>query len=93
MEEVERLAREHRVAKVLVGHPRHLDGTRGAEAERAEAFAEAFRDRTGLPVELWDERLTTVQATRMTAGRRGRKPLDSAVAALILQEYLDAQPR
>ena len=93
LEEVERLAGEHHVERLVVGHPRQMDGTRGREAERAEAFADALRDRTGLPVVLWDERLTTVQAARMTAGRGRRTSLDSAAAALILQEYLDAQPR
>lgn len=93
LEAVDRLAREHQVERLVVGHPRQMDGSRGGEARRAEAFADALRDRTELPVVLWDERLTTVQAGRMTESRRGRKLLDSAAAALILQEYLDAQPR
>lgn len=93
LEEVERVAGEYRVEGFLIGHPLRMDGRRGPEAQRAEAFAAMLRDRTGLPVVLWDERLTTVQAERMRRESRGRKPIDSAVAALILQEFLDVQPR
>jgi putative Holliday junction resolvase len=90
--EVERLD----VAQLVVGLPLRLDGTEGEAARRARRFAERLRTRTGLPVVLWDERMTTLAAGRVLreAGVRGvkqRKAIDSIAAALILQSYLDAE--
>ncbi len=88
------LARTREVTAIVVGHPRNMDGTIGPSAQAAEAFARALGDRTGLPVHLWDERLSTRQAERamIAAGvRRARRraALDVAAATLILQGFLD----
>lgn len=88
------LARGREVAAIVVGHPRNMDGSIGPSAQAAEAFARALGDRTGLPVHLWDERLSTRQAERVMieAGvRRARRraALDVAAAILILQGFLD----
>ncbi len=88
------LARDHGVTLIVVGHPLRLSGERGEAADRAEKFAEALRGFLGLPVELQDERLTTVQAERGLAGagvrgRTQRAVVDQAAAAVILQAYLD----
>ncbi|MBI2709956.1 MAG: Holliday junction resolvase RuvX [Actinobacteria bacterium] len=93
------LAAEEEAVVVVVGLPRSLDGADGpaAAAARAEAteLAAVLRDRGGgIPVELADERLTTVEAHRRLAesgmgGRRRRKVVDRAAAALLLQAWLD----
>jgi putative Holliday junction resolvase len=90
--EVERLV----VAQLVVGLPLRLDGSEGEAARRARRFAERLRIRTGLPVVLWDERMTSLAAGRVLkeAGVRGakrRKAIDPIAAALILQSYLDAE--
>lgn len=86
-------------ARVVVGDPIHLDGSVGERARRAREFAEEIGRRTGLPVDLQDERLTSVQARRAlieTRPRSGRKrkdrreDVDRVAAVLILQAWLDA---
>ena len=54
--------RERQATEIVVGHPRNMDGSCGESAQRAEGFAKALGDKTGLPVHLWDERMTTVSA-------------------------------
>ena len=83
---------------IVVGLPLHLDGRPHEQAVRVRAIAEAIEQRTGLAVTLQDERLTSVEAEQRLALRerdwRKRKArLDAAAAAIILQEYLDAQPQ
>ena len=78
----------------MVGYPKHLNNTVGERAKKAEEFAEALERRTGLPVELQDERLTTVEAHRvLDAGNAGlekkKEVVDKLAAVLILQSYLD----
>ena len=58
-QEVARLAREHGVEELVLGHPINMDGTRGPRSEKAQAMAELLREATELPVVLWDERRTT----------------------------------
>ncbi len=94
LEAIAALARERGVGAIVVGHPKNMDGSIGPSAQAAEAFARALGDRTGLPVHLWDERLSTRQAERamIQAGvRRARRraALDVAAAILILQGFLD----
>ncbi len=88
------LVKELDVAEVVVGLPRNMDGTLGPRAEAARELARDLGDTLGLPVTLWDERLTTQAATRALteAGlsrRRRRGRVDAVAAALILQGYLD----
>ena len=92
------LCTEHHVSAVVVGWPRNMDGTSGAAARQAEQFAERLRALTGLPVHLWDERLSTVAAERtlveLGARRRRRREVrDRVAAAVLLQAYLDARAR
>jgi len=94
--EVARLAAEEDgLATLVIGLPRHLDGSASDMTPRVEAFAARLRSRTDLPVVLQDERLTSREAESRLALRekdwRARKQrLDAAAAAIILQEYLDA---
>ena len=85
------------VARVVVGRPFHLDGRPHEDDERVAAVARAIGQRTGLPVALQDERLTSVEAERRLAlrerdWRRRKARLDAAAAAVILQDHLDARP-
>ena len=88
------MALSHQAERIVVGLPRRLDGTRGPEAVAATALANAIRQASGLPVELVDERLTTVAAERsLIAGgvRREKRRLsvDRVAATLMLQAHLD----
>lgn len=93
-EQVAQTAREQEAGKIVVGHPRNMDGTRGESARRAEEFAEKLRTLTGLPVSLWDERMTTVSAIGIlnqtnTRGKKRKAVVDTVAATIILQDYLD----
>ena len=91
-----RIVREREVGEVVVGMPWRLDGTVGSQAEKVLAFVEALRRAVGVPVTLWDERLTSVAADELLAEagvrRKHRKgKIDRAAAVLILQGYLDTR--
>ena len=84
------------VERVLVGHPLHLKGYAGARAQQAERFADRLQEKLEVPVELFDERLTTVEAERLlreagTTRAERRRAADQIAAQLILQTYLDQQ--
>lgn len=92
-EQVAVLAKEHGVEELVLGHPKNMDGTRGPRAEKAEAMAELLKEATGLPVVLWDERRTTIDAHQilMTGGKNAKKRkkvVDAVAASLILEGYL-----
>lgn len=91
------LVEEQAVGVVVVGYPLKLNGEKGPATEAVEFFVEKLRKDISVPVELWDERLSTAQAQRVMidAGvRRDRRKqdIDRVAAALILQSYLDARP-
>jgi putative Holliday junction resolvase len=90
------LVREHEAGAVVVGIPYRLDGSVGSQAEKVLAFVERLRRVLRVPVETWDERLTSVEAGERLAaagvrGRARKERLDRAAAAILLQEYLDAR--
>ena len=92
---LEELIGEYQVEKIVVGCPRHMNGDFGERAEKSRDFAEKLATRTGLPVVLWDERLTTAAAERVlmeAGGRRERRKdyVDKIAAVFILQGYLDS---
>ena len=96
LERLARLAREEGVQALLVGLPRHKDGAESSTAPLARAFGEALRNRTGLPLVFWDERLTSVEADRLLAARgvkaKDRKArLDAAAAAVMLQDLIETR--
>ena len=93
-ERLAKLAHEHEAERIVVGLPRRLDGTRGPEAVAAKELADSLRLASRLPVELVDERLTTVAAERslIASGvRRDKRRLsvDRVAATLLLQAHLD----
>lgn len=91
---LEELVHEYQVTQFVLGFPKNMNNTLGERASKSLEFQEMLKRRTGLPVIMWDERLTTVEANRaMMEGRvrredRGRY-VDAIAAALILQGYLD----
>ena len=81
------------VARIVVGYPKNMNGTIGPRAERSGQFAELLREKCGVEVVLWDERMTTISAGRILsdAGRYGKKrknTIDAVAASLILEGYL-----
>jgi putative Holliday junction resolvase len=92
---IEELIVENEVEKIVLGLPKNMNGTEGVRVELTMDFKEKLERRTGLPVIMWDERLTTVSADKamMEAGirRENRKDyVDMIAATLILQGYLDS---
>ena len=92
---IEELAKQYEVDTFVLGYPKHMDNTIGERAQKSEAFKEKLERRTGLPVILWDERLTTVAADNAMdeAGLSREKKknyVDMIAASLILQGYLDS---
>lgn len=88
------LIHELGVERIVVGLPLNMDGTEGEQAAKVRAFAQALADGIGLPVELLDERLTTVEAERVIAysgiaKQKKRQLKDALAAVLLLQAWLD----
>jgi putative holliday junction resolvase len=88
----------HDVSGLVIGEPRQLDGSVGEAAKRARRFAERLRERTGLPVLLWDERFSTTEAERVMlaqdASRADRRAnIDRVAASVLLQSVLESRRR
>jgi putative Holliday junction resolvase len=91
--QIEEIIREYGVEKIVLGMPYNMDGTQGERAEKTLAFKEKLERRSGLPVVLWDERLTTHEArlTMSEAGAGAKKQkdyVDMMAAVLILREFM-----
>lgn len=91
---IETLIAQYHVTRIVLGFPKNMNNSVGDRAEKSLEFAAKLEQRTGLPVALWDERLTTVAANRtlMEAGVRREKRkeyVDQIAAVYILQGYLD----
>ena len=89
-------ARQEGIERFVVGLPLELDGSGGPAARRAAAFAQELADASGLDVELVDERLTTVEATRQlrasgVSSREAKGRIDGVAATVILQAWLDGR--
>ena len=94
LEELAALARKQGAEELVMGYPRNMDGTLGPRAEKYAAFAKELEAATGLPVVLWDERRTTVDAHRILGeqgirAKQRKDKVDAVAAALILEGYLD----
>ncbi len=84
---------EYGVTELVLGYPKNMDGTLGPRAEKAELFARELEAAFGLPVHLWDERRTTIDAHQILASagknaKKRKKTVDAVAAALILEGYL-----
>ena len=95
---IEELAREFEITSIVLGYPKNMDGSVGERARKTEEFKDMLERRTGFPVILWDERLTTVEAngilreSGVPASER-KKVIDQVAAGMILQRYLDTMER
>ena len=93
VEGIRKLIGEYGVEELVLGYPKNMDGTLGPRAEKAEALAKVLEDMFHLPVTLWDERRTTIDAHNIlaAAGKNAKKrkqTVDAVAAALILEGYL-----
>ncbi|WP_313234730.1 Holliday junction resolvase RuvX [Sporosarcina ureae] len=96
MKRVKQLTEEYDVTEFVVGYPKNMNNTIGPRGEASEQYADKLREKFGLPVVLWDERLTTMAAERVLieadVSRKKRKSvIDKMAAVMILQGYLDSQ--
>ncbi len=92
---IEELISEYQVERIVLGYPKNMNNTIGERAEKSLEFQQMLERRTGLPVIMWDERLTTVEAERTlmeaSVRRENRKQyMDKLAAVFILQGYLDS---
>ena len=91
--DIVRLADENQVGEIVVGLPKNMDGTEGIRAQLCRAFADRLHEATGLPVVMWDERRTTVEAHNILSahnyhGKKRKDTVDAVAASLILEGYL-----
>ena len=92
-QKVAEVAREQKVGAIVVGLPKNMDGTEGIRAEVCREFADKLREATGIPVSMWDERRTTVEAHNILSehnyhGKKRKDTVDAVAASLILEGYL-----
>jgi putative Holliday junction resolvase len=93
---ISQLAAEKGVSLILMGNPLHMSGREGRQAEYARDFGERLRAASGIPVEFWDERLTTVAAQRVLREsgisiEKRAKAVDRLAAVILLESYLDSR--
>lgn len=93
LEKTAEVAKTYNAELLVVGFPKNMDNTIGAKAQTCQAFAEDLHQMTGLPVELWDERCTTVTAHRYlndtnTRGKKRKNKVDAVAATVLLESYL-----
>ncbi len=86
------------VNEVVIGLPLNMNGSAGPQAEKAIKFCDLLKGEIGLPVKLWDERMTTVEVERImieadTSRRKRKKKIDKLAAQVILQSYLNASKK
>ena len=91
--DIVRLAKENDVGEIVVGLPRNMDGSEGARAQLCREFGDVIHEATGLPVVMWDERRTTVEAHNILSqhnyhGQKRKNTVDAVAASLILEGYL-----
>lgn len=91
--QIQTLVKEKEVGEIVVGLPKNMDGTEGSRAQLCREFAEKLQELTGLPVKLWDERRTTVEAHNILSahnyhGKKRKDTVDAVAASLILEGYL-----
>lgn len=96
--DIVKLAKDNMVGQIVVGLPKNMDGTEGPRAELCREFAEKLKEATGLPVDMWDERRTTVEAHNILSqhnyhGQKRKNTVDAVAASLILEGYLAFKKR
>lgn len=92
-EQIVLASQKHAAGMIVIGLPKNMDGTEGARAQKSRRLAETLRAAVPIPVELWDERRTTISAANIlsengTYGKKRRDVLDAVAATVILESYL-----
>lgn len=87
------MAEQYEVKEIVVGYPKNMNGSIGPRAEKCDLFAQKLREIVNMPVELWDERSTTISATNIlnetnTRGKKRKAVIDAVAACIILESYL-----
>ena len=98
VDDIVKLAKDNLVGEIVVGLPKNMDGSEGVRAELCREFAEILKEATGLPVTMWDERRTTVEAHNILSahnyhGKKRKNTVDAVAASLILEGYLAFKKR
>ena len=98
IEEICKLVKENQVTEIVMGLPKNMDGSEGPRAQLCREFAQQVEAATGLPVKLWDERRTTVEAHNILSqhnyhGKKRKDTVDAVAASLILEGYLAFRSR
>ncbi|WP_461225834.1 Holliday junction resolvase RuvX [Lacticaseibacillus suihuaensis] len=99
LDRVAEIVAQYEVTEFVVGLPKNMNNTLGPRAEKSQAYGEMLKARFGLPVDFTDERLTTVEASRMlieeadASRKRQKQVIDKLAAQMILQNYLDRRSR
>lgn len=96
--DIVKLCRDNMVGEIVVGLPKNMDGTEGIRAELCREFAAKLGEAAGLPVTMWDERRTTVEAHNILSqhnyhGKKRKNTVDAVAASLILEGYLNYRGR
>lgn len=91
--DIVRIAKDNQVGEIVVGLPKNMDGTEGNRAQLCREFAQMLGDASGLPIAMWDERRTTVEAHNILSahnyhGKKRKETVDAVAASLILEGYL-----
>ncbi len=95
-ERVAQAAKEQNVVGIIVGLPKNMDGSEGFRAQAARAFVDILSQYTDLPIEMYDERLTTVEAhdylsATNVRGKKRKETIDTLSAQILLQDWLDSK--
>ena len=96
IEAVSQKSKELKAELIVVGHPRNMDGSYGERAEKCRAFADLLKEKTGIEVALWDERLTTVSAHKVlnevnVRGQKRKNVVDAVAAVMILEDFMKSR--
>ena len=96
--EISRIVKENEVGEIVIGLPKNMDGTEGPRAQLCREFAQQVEDITGIQVNMWDERRTTVEAHNILSahnyhGKKRKNTVDAVAASLILEGYLSFRSR
>lgn len=96
--DIVKLAKDNMVGEIVVGLPRNMDGSEGPRAELCREFGKKLEEATGLPIQMWDERRTTVEAHNILSqhnyhGKKRKDTVDAVAASLILEGYLNFKRR
>lgn len=91
--DIVRIVKENQVGEIVVGLPKNMDGTEGSRAQLCREFARLVEEAAGVPVTMWDERRTTVEAHNILSahnyhGKKRKETVDAVAASLILEGYL-----